>query len=220
MPYFLNSRRGYMIMTNFKVMSSSLNAQPVLEQINFRAAVPKLLNSRIRSKSALDLYLLVRNPYERLVSFFTEKFIRRPKGQIENPHLAWQDSQKVFFHQLGIHDSFSEEVKVNRFLKTSFSDFVAMVPRVYRHDSHLHPQCWLQWVRIKGMPLFQPNISRVIRIDTEEKSFLSEQLQLDMTIKTNATDHPSYSQMCTAQDFAIMNSVYATDFEQFGYAKH
>ena len=207
-------------MTNYKVMSSSLKAQPLLDYIDPWVAFPKLFQSRVNSKGALDLYFLVRNPYEKIVSFYIEKFTRRPRNQMANPQLTWQDCQKIFFYELGIHGSTSEKEKRDRFLHTSFSEFMAMVRRVYRRDLHLHPQSWLQWARIKGIPLFQLNISRIIRIDTKDISFLSDELQLDMTIKKNPTDHPPYSEIFTGPDYAIMNSVYGADFEKFGYAKY
>ena len=81
MAIFVNQTQGYFLLTNFKVMYSSLSFLPDLQEIFLHNYLDYLKFKSQQSQK--QTIMLVRNPYTKLISFFEDKFIRHPNMSIE-----------------------------------------------------------------------------------------------------------------------------------------
>lgn len=194
MPHFYNFKQKYFISTNFKVMYSTFRKQEYLKKV-------KLFRLLFSSKNK---YIVVRNPYDRLESFYRDKL-----GKSLLLEKKWLRSQKIYFKPLGVNSK-SREEKFKALQKMSFEEFIKLLPLTYQKNRHLHLQN-------KIFKNIKPK--RVIQMEkTEDLFFMQTQLQLDMNIKANKTDKQSEI-IWSPEMIDIVNTVYKADFEQYGYLK-
>lgn len=155
--------------------------------------------------SKKDKYIIVRNPYTRLESFFRDKL-----GKHLDEDRKWARSQKIFFKPLGIENKSPHE-KFNALNNLNFESFVKLLPEVYTKNRHLHSQNRL-FKKIKP--------KRVLYMEKEEDLlFLAENLHLDLSIKANTTDKTKQQLVWTPQMISIVNNLYAEDFELYNYER-
>ena len=76
MAIFVDQVRDYFLLTNFKVMYSTLLAQNNLQEIFLRNYLDYVKFKSQQSQK--QTIMLVRNPYGKLISFFEDKFRRYP----------------------------------------------------------------------------------------------------------------------------------------------
>ena len=75
MIHFFHKKNKILVSTNLKVMYSSLKQTDSLVEIKYK----KFLFLKITNIFKVKHYLLVRNPYTRIVSFYKNKFQATPK---------------------------------------------------------------------------------------------------------------------------------------------
>jgi hypothetical protein len=153
--------------------------------------------------STYDKYLIVRNPYDRLESFYRDKL-----GKDVNPKKIWLSSQKIYFEPLGITDA-TDEVKMQAIRDMAFEKFIRILPLNYMKNRHLHPQ-------YKIFSGLKPK--RILKMESpDDMRFLSEKLQLDMEIRANSTEKKE-KHIHWDKDLAdIVNRIYEKDFKLYGY---
>ncbi len=195
MPHFKNIKYGYFISVNFKVMYSTLRVQKDLSKV-------KLFRLLFSKK---DKYIVVRNPYERLESFYRDKL---------GTHLVeskkWARSQKIFFNPLAVKNKSTRE-KFKALSSLSFESFVKLLPEVYTKNRHLHPQNRL-FKKIKH--------KKILYMEKEEDLlFLAENLHLDLNIKANTTDKSKHHLEWTPSMISIVNNLYAEDFKLYNFER-
>lgn len=174
-------------------MYSTLRTQKHLKKV-------KLFRLLLSKKNK---YILVRNPYERLESFYRDKL---GKDLVESK--KWARSQKIFFKPLGVEKKGTQE-KFNALNNVTFESFVKLLPEIYTKNRHLHPQ----------NRLFK-NIShkRVLYMEKKEDLlFMAENLHLDLNIKANTTDKSKHHLEWTPQMVSVVNKLYANDFKLYNF---
>ncbi len=138
-----------MVLTNHKVMTTTLFSMPRLREYKPRRAVLATLFARPR----YDAYCLVRNPYQRLQSFFRDGFRCLPQD-LENEHSrvfllrravlarsAQLSPQKHPHRQPSVQLHLAELRQ--ECLNLSFEDFIATLPACHPYDGHICPQHWV-----------------------------------------------------------------------------
>lgn len=225
MPHFIDAREGRIVSTSYKVMYTTLRGSAQLEFINadrHHELLKLLAGAAVRGKRP-DLVLLARNPYDRVVSFFCDKFGSHPKAHAE-PGFCWQECQRVFWPYMALDAGASCASVAESMLGTCFQEFVSMLGRYFRDtgldsvEPHLAPQYLsLQWVlragrfRI-GVP-FAPRLYRVVRIEDENALRAIH----DPADRQNATSHGAYREYLDPGTFAVVNELYREDFRRLGY---
>ncbi len=195
MPHFKNIKYGYFISVNFKVMYSTMRTQKHLKKV-------KLFWLLFSKK---DKYILVRNPYERLESFYRDKL---GKHLVESN--KWARSQKIFFRPLGIKNKNTHE-KFKQLSNLSFESFIKLLPEVYTKNRHLHPQ---------NRMFKKVNHTKVLYMEKKEDLlFLAENLHLDLNIKANTTDKSKHHLEWKPQMISIVNKLYAEDFKLYNFER-
>lgn len=208
MPSFYNAERNYVITTNLKVMYSTLSQQPSLQLLrkDLHAAIRVWLTPGVRR------YFLVRNPYDRLVSFYADKFQTEPAA---HRLASWQDCQRIFFPALGLCAEDPPEAVAQRLRALPFDRFTGLLPHLFRLDRHLWPQYWGLRFRIRGLSIPAP-FDRILKIE-QDRDVLAGDLGIDLTVRANVTAHDRADHYFSAASYAVVNDIYRQDFERFGY---
>ena len=214
MPQFYCKEENYYLSTNSKVMWSTLKNQNNLKKIqNANFALCKALEpfGVIRKRKH---YLLVRNPYDRLESFFRDKLRKHAV-----PNRGWQRSQRIFFPLLGINKGTPNDDVKEKLMCLSFDTFIKYLPCLYFKDGHLHPQFWVENI---GHRLFKWTITfdKVLKMEQQEDlAFLANNLKIDLQIRYNYTRDIDIEINWAEKTREIVNSIYHLDFIHYNYAQ-
>ncbi len=220
-----NDEDKYLI-TNYKVMYSTLNSQSNL----IRCDVKKLLIQSLKSwtfLSRLRFYFLVRNPYSRVESFFKDKFLKAEEYRLwmikNNMDKQWQMSTEIFFPYLGLTTSMDPKEISTRLCQVTFDEFISILPNVYMNDGHLTPQYLariLNW-NFFGIQFNIPiRIEAIFKLESPEELKLCGQLfDIDVSIKKNSTNHIKEVIYWEEHTASAINHLYRRDFKDFQYKK-
>ena len=211
---FLNKDEGYYLTTNAKVMLTTLCNQKNLERLNSTHFAGMVWRDFILMRKRAH-YFLVRNPYDRIVSFYADKFRQSPLRRTEEQ--GWQNCQRIFFAHLKISDNTPFDKVRERFLSVSFEEFIKLLPGLYLIDGHLRPQSSLLRARIKNIPISGLiKFKRIYRME-KDLSQLGKDLKIDISIKYQVSRHASSEEYFTPSLRKIVNELYYDDFLLGGY---
>jgi len=215
MPYFSVISSNKLVITNFKVMFSSFKKSQ-----NFK----KLKRFEARLLIAFknpDVYFMVRDPYQKAISFYKDKFQKIPSQADFSKPFKWEKPQRVFFPLLGlcVKKNTPQEIK-KRLMDTSFDEFVILLAQCYHLDEHVHPQYWILqnpvYGFLKSLGLKKHNIT-IFKMDrAEDMSEFVEATQFDFSKPRNSTANITMPKI-SEESLAILNHIYKRDFEDFGY---
>lgn len=213
MPHFYAPATPAYLSTNFKVMWSTLRQQPQLRKVYDRNMATYRLLMRVGLMPRRPQYLLVRNPYDRLTSFFKNK-LRRSVD--DSP--VWQKPQRVFFEVIGVVRGDSDAVIAQKMRNFTFEGFIESLPSVYHRNRHLHPQHWVAYAGPRSWGI-EAELDRVFRLESaEDLRTMSALLGLDIGHRANSTAEVDAQTHWTPALKAIVQEIYRTDFERYGYA--
>ena len=191
MPSFVNHAKKKVIITNYKVMYSMLKQQKEWK----------------KSKNWLVKWIpyqkfgLVRNPYERLTSFYFDK-LRKSLDDTD----YFVRSQRIFFPVLEIQNASAKE-KYAALKAIDFNRFVELLPEIYDKNRHLHPQHWV-FDKLK--------IDKFLQIENESaQQYMQNELDIDLRIKANVTQKSKLE--WNSGSIRIVNDIYQKDFETYDY---
>lgn len=212
MPHFYAPHAQAYLSTNFKVMWSSLRQQPNLHKVYDRNMATYRLLMRLGAMPHRPQYLLVRNPYDRLESFFKNKLRRSVDDSPE-----WQKPQRVFFDVIGVERGDTPAIIAAKMRAFTFADFIESLPLVYRRNRHLHPQHWVAYAGPRQWGIVA-RLDRVFHLEqAEELAEMAALLRLDIAHKSNTTAAVTADTPWTPELRAIVQDLYRTDFERYGY---
>lgn len=144
---------------------------------------------------------LVRDPYERLVSFYFDKLNK----SLDDTN-SFVRSQHIFFPVLNIEKASSLE-KYRALKAIDFNEFIKLLPDIYDKNRHLHPQHWV-FACLK--------INRFLQIENQTSQyFIQNDLDIDISIKANVTQKDTFR--WNSESRKIVNTIYNKDFKKYGY---
>lgn len=191
MPSFINYTKKITLTTNYKVMYSMLKKQK--EWKKSKNWLIKLLPYK--------RFGLVRDPYQRLVSFYFDKL---NKSLDDSDHFV--RSQFIFFPVLNLEKASSLE-KYRALKAIDFNGFIKLLPEIYDKNRHLHPQHWV----FEGLKM-----NRFLQIENQTSQyFMLNELSIDLKIKANVTQKEAFQ--WNSESRRIVNTIYNKDFEKYGY---
>ena len=215
MPFFKVRNKKILLITNFKVMFSSFKRTENF--IKLKRAEAFL---RIAYTNPL-VYFTVRDPYQRVASFYKDKFQQHPAKYSLGSSFRWETPQKIFFPLLGLNNKTSNEEIREALLGTSFEMFIDMLAQCYHLDEHVNPQHWIlnhpQYRFFKNLNVHEKQLS-VFKI--ENLSHMSEFSYLtgfDSNVSMNSTKKLNADCSMNNEMLKKINSIYANDFKYYGY---
>ena len=207
-------------------MFSTLDHQPSLKRMSKLDLVWASVAKRL-TFSKLRCSIVVRNPYNRIVSFYKDKFLRaedyRLWMQDQGMEMSWQKSTQLFFPYLGLTTQMDPKEVSEKISSVTFDKFLEILPKVYMQDGHLTPQ-YLSGVL--SFRLFNYRISfrlpvrmeRIYKMESEkDMDSLAHDFNLDLKTKINATEKSDNTFYWSPSTRQIADKIYARDFERFGY---
>jgi len=215
MPHFINTSKHYFLSTSYKVLYSLLCSQPALQETNMEIIAQHYLGEQVIPHWQ-GHFLIVRDPYTRLESFFKDKFRQDPVVTMRAYH-ELQRCQHFFCAYLQITPTDSPVTIREKLLSLSFDQFVHLLPTVYLQDGHLYPQVWMMTIHFHGAPI-QLHFDRVLKIEAAaDMAYLQNGLAIDLSKKVNDTQQVEWSSPWQPELYAIVNDLYKADFDMFQY---
>ncbi len=191
MPSFINHTKKTALITNYKVMYSSLKKQK--EWKKSKNWLVRLLPYR--------KFGLVRDPYDRLVSFYFDKL---HKSLDDSDYFV--RSQRIFFPVLGLEKASPIE-KYQALKAIDLNKFIGLLPEVHDKNRHLHPQHWV---------FEKLNMDKFLPIENEKaQQLMQDELDIDLQIKANVTQKDDIRWQPESRK--MVNEIYKKDFEEYGY---
>jgi len=214
---FFNKVESYFIVTNYKVLFSTLSWQPQLVPVNCLRSeeLDKFLNSK--------KILLVRNPYDRLESFYRDKLQVNPKSVSFTNEFKWQDCQylllNIIFERKGAYSA-TFELERDTLMGVSFDEFVSnYLPFVFQKEPHLVPQVLSFFYVDNKKNILDIEYDEVFKIDDKEDLILlRDKFKIDTSINKNVTKNRGVLLTWSSFTRAIVNDLYKLDFESLNYS--
>lgn len=202
-------------------MFSTLTEQESLERVGLSLGLIWKFFLNWLSLNKSQFYLLVRNPYARLESFFKNKF-RSTISKIQSTE-KWQYCHEIFFPYIGLLPTMSTLLISEKLQGITFSRFISLLPATYRKDGHLYPQHWTTSFRIgkRHLGIFIPiKLTAIFKMESErDMKKMAELFQLDLTIRENSTESVDMLINWTYEEYHMVNQLYDKDFKYFYYEK-
>lgn len=215
---YYHSKKNYFITTNTKVLTSTLDIQKDLSRIYGLPEYKNNVKKKIPLLESRSHIFLVRNPYNRVESFFNEKLRKKVKMVTDssNPYRL-KLHQEIFYKYASIVESDSLETKQKKLLEFSWEQYIKALPNVFHLDEHLRPQSQALQRRIKRWLPFNFSYDQIIHIEkNEEMKELSENFGIDISVQLNKTN-PNEEIKWTGLRRQIINEIYYKDFINFNY---
>jgi len=158
----------------------------------------------IHFKNRLDikLWLVMRDPYSRIVSFYKDKFVNCYNGYLNNPLKRYDDQgcQKRMY-------KYCNESKI-RSLDFKLSDLISAMKRGY-NDPHISPQA-----DVLHINQFSGQIN-IIRIEDDEFANKCKEIFGFELLRHNSSDSEHCLDALTEDDRAFIYDKYKRDFDLY-----
>lgn len=190
--------------------------QPNLINLKARSnfnQLPDVLSNKLIRK-----YFLVRNPYERILSCYFDKFVTQPSL----PTFSLQNCQRILLPYLNIKGKNNKEEIIERLKNISFIEFISKLKFVINKDRHYLPQYSLKLDLPLNMDgeldeLVLYSLNPIVLKMEYDLNFLKKHLQLNIFINENKTNHLSFDKYFTQYLYNEINNLYEKDFIYFEY---
>jgi hypothetical protein len=219
MPHFVNPSKRYYLSTSLKVLYTLLYHEPALQLLCTGGLDLRSYVRRWVYGWRMPHFLLVRNPYDRLESFYKDKFRQVPATQ-RLTYDQLQDCQRFFCPFLHIHPDDAPATIREKLLGLSFARFIELLPQVYQCDLHLRPQVMTKLVYYRRRPIASLKIDRTLHMESpDDLRYLQDELGIDLSRKHNSTQTIPLANPWSPELRAIVNKLYRADFQEFGYER-
>lgn len=216
MPYFTVGNSNKLVVTNFKVMFSSFKKTPNFNKI-------KRYKTRLIIKYARpEVYFTVRDPYQKAISLYKDKFQKIPLNIDLSKPFKWEKPQRVFFRYMGLSLKHNSDQEIQQALiNTSFDEYVTLLEQCYWQDEHIQPQHWIlnhpnYWLlKDLGTDPARLNIYKMDRAEEMETFALAT--GFDFSNRANSTGSIKPPPAISPESLRIINNIYGEDFTIFGY---
>jgi len=213
------------LVTNFKVMFSTLKNQDNLLLISQnKKLLLHVIMSWFLPKS--KFYLIVRNPFDRIISFYKSKFLNAEFNRLwmrKNEKGHWQKCTEHFFPELNLSTKTSPK-QISKVLEsTSFKKMLSILPKVYQKDGHMTPQYYAKKFRFYkyGHKLCIPiKFEKIFKIEHKQDLQEIESIfGIDLSINYNPTNHITEKVRYDVESTKLILNIYQKDFEDFNYSR-
>lgn len=217
MAVFINYRQKFFVFTSYKVAYSTLQNQSGgdLKYLSYKLTYP--IFRHILKYYSYDKYLLVRNPYDRFLSLFSDKFRKQPERILSGLH-KWENIHTCMFPYIGLSNSDSDDVIANKFLTMQLSDLISLLPELVHLDEHFMPQKkTVQYDAFSRVPITIP-MKKIFKLEDQKENF-SHFTGVNFDIRRNTSNSNRFKGKLTTEDLLVINRIYKEDFKLGNYQK-
>jgi hypothetical protein len=218
MPHFVHDEGGYFLSTSLKAMFSTLKAQARLRPAGRGELWRHALAQRLPLVPVEPHYLIVRDPFARIESFYRDKILQDPSLRGPFGYDDWQHCQRLLFPHIGVTREHAPHEIAARLRALPFERFLDVLPSVYRGDAHLAPQAETRWVRLAGPLRLALRFERVFRMERPGDLEALAKLGIDLSTPANSTAEVEFAPRWSPARRALVARLYRGDLESFGYA--
>lgn len=214
---FKSTIKNCYLAANPKVMTQTLLRQKNLVRFTSKKRYMHFLLKEISLHAGPEYFMLVRNPYNRLESYFKEKLRQKVKMVFDETPYILKRHQTIFYPYVGLTEGDSLERKHDRLLQFDFKRFIHALPEVYRVEDHLAPQT-TNFSRSFLGKTFTMKMNRYVRIENKDEfGDVASYLELDFSVRLNSSAGVDEKIEWDNETEAIVQRIYRKDFETFGY---
>jgi hypothetical protein len=159
---------------------------------------------------AYKRYLIVRNPYNRFLSLFADKYRKQPQRILDKLH-TWEKVHTCLFPYLGISPGDADDTIARAFMNMQISDFLAILPKVINEDEHFMPQMASRQLKLSNQISINLKINGSYRLEDQQDE-LSRLTGIDFGVQKNKSNSTNYKNVLTNEDLEILNNLYKQDF--------
>jgi hypothetical protein len=210
MAIFVNHKKNIFVLTSYKVGYSSLLSQEGsgLNYLHYIIDFPiiKHLTKHFNYKR----YVIVRNPYYRFLSLFSDKYRKQPQRILDGLH-SWENVHICLFPHLNIKQSDSDKTIASKFFEMSISDFIKLIPLVISNDEHFMPQTATKQFRLFDRFPINLRINGFFRIE-DQQAELTKLTGIDFGVKKNTSNSKQLKNKLSEKDLILLNKLYKNDF--------
>jgi hypothetical protein len=177
----------------------------------------ELTDSEIEEKMRLPSHrhiVLVRNPYSRLASFFSDKLrtnLRRNEGEWSCEAGEWQFCQRIMFRLAKVNQDDPFNIIRDALLDITFESFVEYLPKIV-WENHLVPQVNVLYIAQE----YIGNICEKYKMESNIDEFWKIIGIKNPPHANKSFECPDVYQL-SAHHLEIINEIYKHDFIYFGY---
>lgn len=223
MVIFKKRDKNIFLITNQKVMFSTLKNQNNLVKVSsFKNLMVYAMISWIWPKS--KFYLVVRNPFDRIASFYRSKFIKAEENRIwmiQNEKGNWQKCTEHFFPYLHINTNLNPELVSKTLKSTKFEKMISILPKVLNKDKHTRPQYHARKIsfRMFGFNFSSPiRFEKIFKIENKEDlKKIEEIFDINLSKKHNSTENIDSDIFLSNNSLKTIVNIYRKDFKIFEY---
>ncbi len=216
MPYFRVHDSDKLVLTNFKVMFSSFS-----ETINF-TKIKRYKAYFLLKQDDTQVHFTVRNPYQRAISLYKDKFQFTPLNADLTKPVKWEKPQRIFFPTMGLSTRRDSDQKIRETLiNTPFDEFVELLKKCYWHDEHTQPQHWIldhpRYLLFKKLQVNQKRLTVYKMDEAKELDAFATSTGFDNSKHANSTAEITTPKEFSRESIKTINSIYEKDFTDYGY---
>ena len=210
MPIFVNHKKKIFVLTSYKVGYSSLLSQEKssLNYLHYIIDFPIFKN--LIKHFSYKRYVIVRNPYNRFLSLFSDKYRKQPQRIIDGLH-SWENVHTCLFPYLKINPADPDKIIASKFLDMTISEFIKLLPLVINADQHFMPQTATKQFRLFNIFPVSIRINGFFRIE-DQLVELSGLTGIDFGIKKNTSNSKQLKDKLSQKDLLVLNKLYKNDF--------
>lgn len=207
MKYYKNFKNKYIYIKQYKVGSSTIDEYTKDHRLCGFDATPEQLQTDYKDWFKFSV---VRNPFDRVVSVYTDKIEKNPVDRINRGDTSMQTCQKIILKAL------KRPLKLEEFANVSFEDFIGVLPKIINDDWHFLRQS--PFLVNSENKIIADKIARFENFNEEVKPILET---IGFTIETmphkNKTIHKSYKEYYNPNTRKIVEELYKEDLKNFNY---
>ncbi len=217
MAVFVNHKKRVFVLTSYKVGYSTLLSQEQSGLKYLHYIINFSIFKYLIKYFSYKRHLIVRNPYNRFLSLFSDKFRKQPQRILDGLH-SWENVHICLFSHLNIKQSDSDKTIASKFFEMSISDFIKLIPLVISEDEHFMPQTATKQFRLFDRFPINLRINGFFRIE-DQQAELTKLTGIDFGVKKNTSNSKRLKDKLSEKDFLVLNKFYKNDFLLGNYTK-
>lgn len=210
MPIFVNYKKNIFVLTSYKVAQTTLRKEGGANFLFLRYNVDFKIFKHFVKHYHFKRYQIIRNPYHRFSSLFSDKFRKQPY-KINESGFKWQPVHYIVLPFLGLSQDDPNAQIAEAFLKMSIDDFVEILPKIYLKEGHMSPQKLTSTLKLTNKIYLPLRINGFYKIEEHQKQ-ITEITSIDFKIKRNVTNSEKLQSELTTKAIQVINNLYKDDF--------